>query len=118
MVPAVLGHGTDISTRLELAQGFAAAAAAAARKIVLRPALNGSVSKLSTLSHSNHTLSPYTRTLEHFAVRSGPPRADGGAGASQGKPLLSAVERALHPVKARRKRTHRIDCICSRSQVA
>ncbi|CDO69567.1 hypothetical protein BN946_scf184759.g7 [Trametes cinnabarina] len=35
-------------------------------KIVLRPSINNSISQLSTLSHSNHTLSPYTRTLEHF----------------------------------------------------
>lgn len=45
-------------------------------KIVLRPSLlNNSIHHLSTLSQSNHTLSPYTRSLEHFAVRSGPPRA-------------------------------------------
>lgn len=68
-------------------------------KIVLRPSLNNSISKLSTLSHSNHTLSPYTRTFEHFAVRSGPPR-DVSAGPS------SSVDRP--PVKARRKRIHRL----------
>ncbi|RXW25450.1 hypothetical protein EST38_g418 [Candolleomyces aberdarensis] len=45
-------------------------------KIVLRPSLlNNSIHHLSTLSQSNHTLSPYTRSVEHFAVRSGPPRA-------------------------------------------
>nr|VWP00880.1 Peptidyl-prolyl cis-trans isomerase (PPIase) (EC [Ganoderma boninense] len=69
-------------------------------KIVLRPTLNGSISKLSTLSHSNHTLSPYTRTVEHFTVRSVPPRDAGMAGPA------SAVER--QPVKARRKRLHRL----------
>ena len=69
-------------------------------KIVLRPTLNGSISKLSTLSHSNHTLSPYTRTLEHFTVRSVPPRDANMSGPS------SAVER--QPVKARRKRLHRL----------
>jgi distribution and morphology protein 34 len=34
--------------------------------------LNDSVSQLATLSHSNHTLSPYARTNEHVAVRSFP----------------------------------------------
>ncbi|OCH95900.1 hypothetical protein OBBRIDRAFT_883521 [Obba rivulosa] len=69
-------------------------------KIVLRPALNSSISKLSTLSHSNHTLSPYTRTLEHFTVRSVPPRDAASSGPA------SNAERA--PVKARRRRTHRL----------
>jgi distribution and morphology protein 34 len=75
-------------------------------KIVLRPALNNSIHQLSTLSHSNHTLSPYTRSLEHFAVRSGPPRSAGvnGGGSGQGG---SPGERQ-QPVKARRKRTFRI----------
>ncbi|RDX53746.1 hypothetical protein OH76DRAFT_1398868 [Lentinus brumalis] len=69
-------------------------------KIVLRPMLNSSVSKLSTLSHSNHTLSPYTRTLEHFTVRSVPPREANSSGPT------SIAER--QPVKARRKRLHRL----------
>ena len=65
-------------------------------KIVLRPSLNNSLSQLSTLYHSNHTLSPYTRSLAHFAVRSGPPTRVAG--------LSAAGERS----KARRKRTHRL----------
>ncbi|KAH9927089.1 uncharacterized protein BXZ73DRAFT_102684 [Epithele typhae] len=68
-------------------------------KIVLRPTLNGSIHKLSTLSHSNHTLSPYTRTVEHFTVRSVPPR-EAAAG------LTPSVEHK--PVRARRKRLHRL----------
>ena len=59
-----------------------------------------SVAKLTTLSHSNHTLSPYTRTLEHFTVRSVPPRDASTSGPA------SSVER--QPVKARRKRLHRL----------
>lgn len=66
-------------------------------KIVLKPGLS-SVSKLSTLSYSNHTLSPYVQTLEHFTVRSVPPR-----GTSSGSGSGSAVDR--HPTKAKRKRT-------------
>lgn len=65
-------------------------------KIVLKPGLN-SVSRLSMLSHSHQTLSPYTRTLEHFTVRSVPPRETTSSGSG------SAAER--QPVKARRKRT-------------
>lgn len=34
--------------------------------------LNDSVSQLATLSHSNHTLSPYARNHEHIAIRSFP----------------------------------------------
>ncbi|KZT24553.1 hypothetical protein NEOLEDRAFT_1067006 [Neolentinus lepideus HHB14362 ss-1] len=68
-------------------------------KIVLRPALNNSVSQLSTLSHSNHTLSPYTRSLEHFTVRSVPHRSTALSG------LAAAAER---PARAKRKRTYRL----------
>ncbi|TFK43827.1 hypothetical protein BDQ12DRAFT_675621 [Crucibulum laeve] len=69
-------------------------------KIVLRPSLNSSLHHLSTLSHSYHTLSPYTRSLSHFTVRSVPPRGAGSSG------LSNSMERA--PVKAKRKRMYRI----------
>ncbi|KAI3616549.1 mitochondrion organization and biogenesis-related protein [Moniliophthora roreri] len=72
-------------------------------KIVLRPSpLNNTLSKLSTLSHSNHTLSPYTRSLEHFTVRSVPPRYTGGLSGSSG------ISLDRQPVKAKRKRTYHI----------
>jgi distribution and morphology protein 34 len=71
-------------------------------KIILRPSLNNYISKLSTLSHSNHTLSPYTRSFEHFTVRSVPPRA----------PLktagLSIASDRQFCVKAKRKRIYRV----------
>ncbi|KAF5358961.1 hypothetical protein D9758_004906 [Tetrapyrgos nigripes] len=71
-------------------------------RIILRPSpLNNSLHQLSTLSHSNHTLSPYTRSLEHFTVRSGPPRYAGGPSGS-----CSPADR--QPVKAKRKRTYRV----------
>ncbi|KAJ8515779.1 hypothetical protein ONZ45_g6825 [Pleurotus djamor] len=69
-------------------------------KIVLKPASSSTIHQLSTLSHSNHTLSPYVRSLEHFTVRSVPPRGLGHPGPS------SLPDR--QPVKARRKRTHRL----------
>lgn len=69
-------------------------------KIVLRPTANNSISKLSTLSHSNHTLSPYTRTLEHYTVRSVPPRDATSCGPA------SSVEKP--PVRAKRKRIHHL----------
>ncbi|KIJ69802.1 hypothetical protein HYDPIDRAFT_77655 [Hydnomerulius pinastri MD-312] len=69
-------------------------------KIVLRPSLNNTIHQLSTLSHSNHTLSPYTRSLEHFTVRSVPPRTLDASG------MQVAPER--RPIKAKRKRTYRI----------
>ncbi|KAG5336872.1 hypothetical protein C0989_011707 [Termitomyces sp. Mn162] len=63
-------------------------------KIVLRPSLNN-ITQLSTLSYSNHTLSPYTRNLQHFTVRSVPPRSAAPSG-------LAALDR--QPIKAKRKR--------------
>jgi len=73
-------------------------------QIILCPSLNEHVFKLSTLTHSNHTLSPYTRSLEHFAVRSGPPKTSAtsrvGGGPSDRPPQVK--------VKAKRKRIYRV----------
>ena len=44
-------------------------------RTVLRPALYGALSTLATLAHSNQALSPYTRALSHFTVRSVPRHA-------------------------------------------
>ncbi|KAG6850195.1 hypothetical protein H0H93_016624 [Arthromyces matolae] len=68
-------------------------------KIILRPQLNNTISQLSTLSHSNHTLSPYTRNLQHFTVRSVPPRSSAPSG-------LPPLDR--QPLKAKRKRIFRL----------
>ena len=68
----------------------------APQAVVLRPALNNHVSQIATLAHSNHTLSPYTRALEHFTVRSVPPRA------------LAPPPAPPAPVRARRRRTYRL----------
>ncbi|KAG6841856.1 hypothetical protein C0991_006264 [Blastosporella zonata] len=65
-------------------------------KIVLQ---NNTIHQLSTLSHSYHTLSPYTRNLQHFTVRSVPPRLSTPSG-------LAALDR--QPVKAKRKRIFRL----------
>jgi distribution and morphology protein 34 len=64
-------------------------------RIILPPASNDPVSKLSMLSHCNHTLSPFTRSMEHFAVRSG-------------KPRTPAPQPDRVPQKARRKRIYRL----------
>ena len=61
-------------------------------RIVLRPVLHGALSTLATLAHSNHTLSPYTRSPSHFTVRSGP------------RPAPPSPPHA--PPRARRRRTH------------
>lgn len=72
-------------------------------KIVLRPHANMTVSHLSALTSSYHTLSPYTHSVEHFTVRSIPP-----------KPQTPTVPVASHgldkgkPVRARRKRMIRL----------
>lgn len=69
----------------------------------LRPGQN-SAAHLSTLSYSNHTLSPFTRSLEHFTVRSGlHVRRRLAAGDGQASPASMTEPRV--PVKARRKRT-------------
>lgn len=68
-------------------------------QITLRPGLNNAVSQLSLLNRSNNTLSPYTRTLEHFTIRSGPPKAMLNPGDAQGE---------RQPVKAKRKRIYRL----------
>lgn len=66
--------------------------------IVLRPHVNNSISHLSHLNMSNHTLSPYTHSVEHFKVRSGPPRTPDLAGQEE------RPRSAVPPVRARRKR--------------
>ena len=73
-------------------------------QIILRPSLNEHIFKLSTLTHSNHTLSPFTRTLEHFAVRSGPPKLSSTSGIGGG----SSDRPPQTKVKAKRKRIYRV----------
>lgn len=68
-------------------------------RIVLRPALHGALSALASLEHSNHTLSPYTRSPSHFTVRSGP---------------RSAPPAPPHaPPRARRRRTHFLGAVAA-----
>jgi hypothetical protein len=61
-----------------------------------QPLTAHSIHALAMLSHSNHTLSPYTRSLAHFAVRSGPPRPP---------PVGTHTAGAR---KAKRRRTYRL----------
>ena len=68
-------------------------------RIVLRPAIHGALSALASLEHSNHTLSPYTRSPSHFTVRSGP---------------RSAPPAPPHaPPRARRRRTHFLGAVAA-----
>lgn len=69
-------------------------------QIVLRPNLNNTISHLSTLSQSNHTLSPFTQSLEHFTVRSFPPRPP----RTPDRTPSSAADKPK-PTRAKRKRT-------------
>ncbi|EJD01559.1 uncharacterized protein FOMMEDRAFT_148030 [Fomitiporia mediterranea MF3/22] len=71
-------------------------------KIILRPGINNAVSQLSLLNRSNQTLSPYTRPLQHFMIRSVPPRMAMSRERSQG--TISDRQ----PVKAKRKRVYRL----------
>lgn len=75
-------------------------------KIVLRPGINNAISQLSLLNRSNHTLSPFTRPLEHFMIRSVPPRTLFTRGGSPKGPKQMHSER--QPVKAKRKRVYRV----------
>ncbi|KAF9450967.1 hypothetical protein P691DRAFT_700310, partial [Macrolepiota fuliginosa MF-IS2] len=80
-------------------------------KITLRPSLNNnSIHQLSSLSHSNHTLSPYTRSLSHFTVRSVPPRswASSTTGVVGHGITSTGPGGERQPVKARRKRIFRL----------
>ena len=76
-------------------------------KIVLRLSLNNSIHQFSTLSHSNHTLSPYTRDVSHFTVRSVPPRGHGHGGVGFTGGQGQGFERQSS-VKAKRKRMYRL----------
>ena len=55
--------------------------------------LNDSVSQLASLSHSNHTLSPYARSHEHIAVRSFPylSRSNSLVGTNHGLPSSMTI---------------------------
>jgi distribution and morphology protein 34 len=76
--------------------------------------LNNSVSQLATLSHSNHTLSPYARGHEHIAVRSFPhlgkstPSIGGQSRSSSGEGLITSKAQAPGNIKAKRKRLYRL----------
>ncbi|KAG8971928.1 ERMES complex subunit, partial [Tulasnella sp. 427] len=74
-------------------------------KIVLRPHANMTVSHLSALSASYHTLSPYTHSVEHFTVRSLPPKPP-----QTPTVLVQGAEKGgvKAPVRARRKRMIRL----------
>lgn len=81
-------------------------------KLNPRPSLTtNSIHHLSTLSQSYHTLSPYTRSLSHFTVRSVPPRGTSTGGSTGGHSGVGGVGGAVgerQPVKAKRKRIFRI----------
>ncbi|KAM0790080.1 hypothetical protein ACM66B_005408 [Microbotryomycetes sp. NB124-2] len=95
--------------------------------ITINPNSNDSCAHLATLTHSNQTLSPFTRSHEHFTARSSPHVLNRGfngptmTGAGEGGSLArltvprlgSIVDTKLatsggDPVKAKRKRIYRI----------
>jgi hypothetical protein len=79
------------------------------RGIILR---NKSVSHVSALSRSNQTLSPFTRSLSHYTIRSGPPKLTPAGGmVSNTTPFPGAGISAYgknEKRKARRKRVYRL----------
>ena len=99
VLPPTHGHGRGLARRASITS---TAGPDTDARIVLRPALHGALSTLATLAHSNHTLSPYTRALSHFTVRSGPRRAP------------PAPPRA--PPRARRRRTHVLGAAAAKAQ--
>ncbi len=77
--------------------------------------LNDSVSQLATLSHSNHTLSPYARSHEHVAVRSFPRLSRLNSMPVPGSPLATSQIGVTGPggpdarlVRAKRKRMFKL----------
>lgn len=82
------------------------------RTLSVSQGLPETISHLSQLSLSNHTLSQYTREHAHVAMRSHPPTAFRsnsayGGGNGGGGPATPGV--AGGPRKAMRKRTHRLN---------
>jgi distribution and morphology protein 34 len=71
--------------------------------------LNNSVSQLATLSHSNHTLSPYARGHEHIAVRSFPHLGKTPSVGAQSRASSGDGNNNRANVKARRKRIYRLN---------
>ena len=71
--------------------------------------LNNSVSQLATLSHSNHTLSPYARGHEHIAVRSFPHLGKTPSLGGQSRASSNDGGAQRGNVKARRKRMYRLN---------
>lgn len=97
--------------------------------ITLNPAKNDACAHLATLTDSNQTLSPFTRSYEHFTARSSPhvisrasndggrggrgfvsltTRLGGGGSNLVGGDLPGVNENSYGPIKAKRKRIHRI----------
>ncbi|KAG8892024.1 ERMES complex subunit, partial [Tulasnella sp. 417] len=76
-------------------------------KIVLRPHANMTVSHLSALSASYHTLSPYTHSVEHFTVRSIPPKPQTPTVPATAAMASHGLDKKA-PVRARRKRMIRL----------
>jgi distribution and morphology protein 34 len=71
--------------------------------------LNNSVSQLATLSHSNHTLSPYARGHEHIAVRSFPHLGKTPSSSMGAQSRSTSGEGIINGnLKARRKRIYRL----------
>ena len=77
-----------------------------------------SCAHLATLTHSNQTLSPFTRSHEHFTARSSPHVVNRAGSAplglrnlnrfAQGAEPAGLPPSSNEPVKAKRKRVHRI----------
>ncbi|GAA6048544.1 hypothetical protein JCM3770_006545 [Rhodotorula araucariae] len=85
--------------------------------ITLNPARNDSCAHLATLTSSNQTLSPFTRDHAHVTARSAPhvaatasapPSAHGRVAIVPGNAGGKAAPPVSQPVKAVRKRLHRI----------
>lgn len=86
--------------------------------ITLNPSRNDSCAHLATLTSSNQTLSPFTRAHEHFTARSSPHVINRLAGAGGAAGFRGAVPGGWgggeaggppgSPVKANRKRIHRL----------
>lgn len=104
VLPPAHAHGLARRASITSTSIMSAAGPDTDARIVLRPALHGALSTLATLAHSNHTLSPYTRALSHFTVRSGPRRAP------------PAPPHA--PPRARRRRTHVLGVAAAKAQEA
>lgn len=108
-IPNGHGHGRSMSITGTGLTGTSPGKSFPPRNPGITLPLNNSVSQLATLSHSNHTLSPYARGHEHIAVRSFPHLGKTPSVGAQSRASSGDGNHNRANVKAKRKRIYRLN---------